>query len=74
MHLLSLGWSLPNLQQTFAAKPGYVESWLIIQMKAEFKSIDIHFICVDIYSVSNTTDQLLNILCDTSTIVDLQVQ
>ena len=29
-----------------AAKPGYVESWLILQIKAEFKSIDLHHFLV----------------------------
>ena len=29
-----------------AAKPGYVQSWLILQIKAEFKSIDLHHLLV----------------------------
>ena len=35
-----------NAVLQIAAKPGYVQSWLILQIKAEFKSIDLHYLLV----------------------------
>ena len=35
-----------NVLLQIAAKPGYVQSWLILQIKAEFKSIDLHHLLV----------------------------